>query len=303
MFKTLLLCLVGSLCAPAQTSEEGIRQLWNSQFLEKRPPAKTTTAAPAAKAKPAVYKPVPSAGATKTAVKSSRPPSPNDTLFGLTLWLLRKPRASDDPNSRLLIIEDDTSNTGELVPERLDAESQVKEGDRVRITVEVPRTGYLYVIDREQYADGTVSPAYLIYPNHKTKQGDNAVAAGRVVEIPDQRDKPNHLTVRKSRADQAAELLSMLVTQEPLQDLQIGPKPVKIPDEKFAAWEKQYGVQAERFELSGAAGTAYTKEEKEAGANTNKLLTQNDPFPQTLYRVEAEPGKPMLFNLPVRIKQ
>ncbi|MBK5290415.1 MAG: DUF4384 domain-containing protein [Acidobacteriia bacterium] len=300
--KPLLLCLAGALCAQAQTSEEGIRQLWNSQFLDKRPPAKTT-AATAAKPKPAVYKSVPSASTTKAAVKSSRPASPNDTLVGLTLWLLRKPRATDDPNSRLLILEDDTSNTGELVPERLDAESPVKEGDRVRITVEVPRTGYLYVIDREQYVDGTVSPAYLIYPNHKTKQGDNAVAAGRVVEIPDQRDKPNHLTVRRSRPDQSAELLSLLVTPEPLPNLKIGTKPVKISEEQFAGWEKQFGVQVERFELTGAAGATYTKAEKEAGANTEKLLTQNDPFPQTLYRVEAAPGKPLLFNLPVRIKQ
>jgi len=292
MSRVLFVGVAFCLAAVAQTSEEGIRQLWNSTFLDKRPPAKK----PAAVAKkPAVYKPV-----AKTA--AARPASPNDTLLGLTLWLLRKPRPADDPNSRLLILEDDSTTPAELVPERLEADSPVQEGDRVRLTVEVPRTGYLYVLDREQYADGTVSAAYLIYPNHRTRPGDNAVAGGRVVEIPDQRDKPNHFRVRRSRADQTAELLSLLVTSEPLDNIKIGATPLKISEEQFAEWEKKYGVQAERFELSGGAGSTYTSSEKQAGSS-DTALTQDDPFPQTLYRVSAEPGKPLLLNLPVQIKR
>jgi hypothetical protein len=290
MLRILVLALSCSMAVAAQTSEEGIRQLWNSQFLEKRPPAKKPSAT--AK-KPPVY---------KTVAKTAKPVSPNDTLLGLTLWLLRKPRPADDPNSRLLILEDDSSTPAELVPERLEADSPVQEGDRVRLTVEVPRTGYLYVLDREQYADGSVSPAYLIYPNHRTRPGDNAVAGGRVVEIPDQRDRPNHFRVRRSRADQTAELLSLLVTPEPLDNIKIGATPLKISEEQFAEWEKKYGVQAERFELSGGAGSTYTSSEKQAGS-TAAVLTQDDPFPQTLYRVSAEPGKPLLLNLPVQIKR
>ncbi|MGH9661368.1 MAG: hypothetical protein ACRD96_22670, partial [Bryobacteraceae bacterium] len=177
MMTRALLCLVALAIAFAQTSEEGIRQLWNSNFLQKRPAAKT----PASKAatpkpvKPPVYKSVGPAPATKA--------SAADTLLGVTLWRLRKPRAADDPNSRLLILESESDPGADFVPERLAVDTPLAEGDRVRLTVEVPRGGYLYVIDREQYADGTLSPPYLIYPNFKTRPGDNAIAAGRIVEV------------------------------------------------------------------------------------------------------------------------
>jgi hypothetical protein len=157
------------------------------------------------------------------------------------------------------------------------------------------------VIDREQYADGGVSAPYLIYPNFKTRPGDNAVAAGRLVEVPDQRDNPNHFKVRRSRPDQVGELLTMLVTPEPL-DLKIGRQPLKLSDEQFTKWEKDYSAKAERFELSGGAGTAYTESEKKAGSGPDALLTQDDPPPQTLYKVTCEPDKPIMLSLPVKIK-
>jgi len=298
MGRFVFLFAVCSLAAFAQTPEEGIRQLWNTQFVQQRPPAKKTAAKGTSKpvAKPPQYKSV-------ATVKPAKAASPSDTLLGMTLWRLRRPRPADDPNSRLLILEDTSQATTELVPERLEADSAVNEGDKIRLTVEVPRTGYLYIIDREQYADGTTSAPYLIYPNHKTRTGDNAVAAGRVVEIPDQRDTPNHFTLKRSRADQTAELLSLLVTKEPLEGLKIGAQPLKISEEQFAEWEKMYGVQAERFELTGGAGAAYTEAEKNAGGSSDTLLTQDDPYPQTLYRVSADPGKALMLNLPVKIKR
>jgi hypothetical protein len=93
----------------------------------------------------------------------------------------------------------------------------------------------------------------------------------------------------------------MLVTPEPL-NLAVGRQPLKLSEEQFATWEKDYGATAERFELSGGAGTAYTPAEKGAGGSTDTLLTQDDPPPQTLYKISAEPGKPLLLNLAVRIQ-
>ena len=52
---------------------------------------------------------------------------------------------------------------------------------------------YLYVIDREQYADGTQGEPYLIFPTTRTRGGDNSVKAGRVMEIPSQDDNPPYL--------------------------------------------------------------------------------------------------------------
>jgi hypothetical protein len=284
------------LLAGQASDEEGIRQLWNTQFLEKRPAGKSKKAAP----KNLVYKP---AGTAKAPLKPP-PPGNSETVLGVTLWRLRKPRPADDPNSRLLVLEDDGSTPqGELVPERLDVETPLARGDRVRLTVEAPRTGYLYVIDREQYADGTTSAAYLIYPNYKTRTGDNAVAAGRVIEVPDQRDTPNHFIVKPTRPDQVSELLTMLITPEPLAGIDTTLRTVKISDEQFAEWEKLYGVQAERFELSGGAGGTYSVAEKKAGAGGESRLTQDDPMPQTLYRVTCPEGQAILLHVPVKIRK
>ena len=80
--------------------------------------------------------------------------------------------------------------TKQYVPVRVAAGEPVAAGQRVRVSIEAPRAGYLYVINREQYADGTMSEPYLIFPTLRTRGGDNAVKAGRVVEIPDQGDNP-----------------------------------------------------------------------------------------------------------------
>jgi hypothetical protein len=277
--------------------EEGIRQLWNTQFLQKRPEGTAKKAAP----KNISYKPVASAAVAPKPVAQA---GIIDTLLGVTLWRLRPPRPADDPNSRLLILEDQNAGSqAELVPERVDVETPLLRGDRVRLTVEVPRTGYLYVIDREQYVDGTTSAPYLIYPNFRTRTGDNAVAAGRVIEIPDQRDTPNHFTIRPSRPDQVSEVLTMLITPEPLTGIDTRQRTVKLAEEQFKDWEKKYGVQAERFELSGGAGGAYSGAEKKAGAGGQARLTQDDPMPQTLYRVPASEGKAILLHVPVKIRK
>src|SRR5262245_17930303 len=98
--RTLVSITAGmTMCVPlflaAQGSEEeGTRQLWNSQFYQKRPaPAGKKAAPPPANI---VYKPV---GQTQIAPKA---PGVMETLLGITLWRLRPPKPADDPNSRLL---------------------------------------------------------------------------------------------------------------------------------------------------------------------------------------------------------
>src|SRR5437763_12423285 len=50
------------------------------------------------------------------------------------------------------------------VPERVEAGTTFREGDRVRLSVESPTKGYLYVLDRDVFADGTTGGVMLIYP-------------------------------------------------------------------------------------------------------------------------------------------
>ena len=277
----------------AQTPEPASRQLWNEDFLQKRPVSKGGV--PKRRIE---YRPVSPA---------AQPPGPKaadgatDITLGVTLWRLRSSGQNGAGGARLLLLEPSGPANQEMIPERVEADTILAEGEKVRLAVEAPLAGYLYVIDREQYADGTFSEPYLIYPNWQTRPGDNAVAPGRLIEIPDQRDEPNCFTVRSSRPGQTAEAIFLLITPEPISDLKAGRKPLLLDRDRFAEWNGKWGVSVERFELQGGAGTPWSEKEKAAG-NSRAILTQDDAMPQTLCHVRQKPGTAMLIKLPLRLK-
>jgi hypothetical protein len=247
----------------------------------------------------------PNGGASKPAnyrpVSSVSPRSPGDTLVGITFWRLRTVRPDDPADSRLLVLDDESGEEIEQVPERIESGTPLKPGERIRLSVEVPRTGFLYIFDREQYADGT-SVAHLIYPNYQTPRGDNAVAAGRLIEVPDRRERINSFKLVKSRPDHLGEVLVVMVAPKPLTNIRTDMKPVATVDEKtFAAWEKQYGLQVEHLELEGGAGAVMTSDEKKAGGDKGQLLSTADALPQSVFRVKAKPGDTFLIHLPIAL--
>ncbi|HEX8129506.1 MAG TPA: hypothetical protein VF527_10425 [Pyrinomonadaceae bacterium] len=224
-----------------------------------------------------------------------------DSVVGVTVWRLRPSRGADE-GERIIVHEG--SDAAAWIPERVPANAGLAEGERVRLSIEAARTGYLYVIDREQYADGTLGEPYLIFPTTRTLGGDNAVKAGRLVDIPAQEDSPPFFTLKRSRADQVGELLSVIVTPVPLDELQTGATAQKLSAERVAQWEKLWGGQAGRFELSDGAGKVWTREEKEAGASVARLLKAAAPNPQTLYYLPGvKSAKPLLINVPLQYRQ
>ncbi len=252
------------------------RQLWDTTLLSRRPPG-------------------PGAAPRKLQVKPT-----DDSLIGVTLWRLRPSKSSDEPGVRALIHEAD-GNT-EWTPERAAIDTPLTEGQKARISIETARNGYLYVLDRDEYADGTRSDAYLIFPTLRTRAGDNRVSAGTVIEIPSAEDAPSYFTVRKSRPDQLNEVLTVLVSSEPIPGLRIGRERLKISDAQINAWENQWKARVYRLEAAGQAGKAYSLAEKNAGKD-RKPLTQEDPLPQTMYRVEAKPGGTLLLKFPLQISK
>src|SRR5215203_5740903 len=220
-----------------------------------------------------------------------------DTVVGVTLWRLR-PASRADAGERLIVHDDNA--TSEWLPERISASTKLVQGDRLRISVEAVRGGYLYVIDREQYADGTLGEPYLIFPTTRTVGGDNQVAIGRLLEIPSQDDSPPFFTMKKSRPDHVAELVSVLVRPTPLEGFQITDKAQKLTDAQVAEWEKTWGSSVGHLEMS-AAGQAWTKEEKDA---RTRALTASAPAPQLLfYRPTAKPTEPMFVKLRLQYRK
>ncbi len=274
------------LRAQSQSQDDATRDLWDTAFLKKRPAAR----APARRVRPVRYRVV-----GKTPVPTSKDMPGGPAVVGVTVWRLRPSRSSDAAEVRELI-----HRQGEWTPERVGGGTPLVEGSKVQLTIESPRTGYLYVFDREMYADNTFGDPVLIFPTLNLNGGDNKVSAGKVIEIPSADDNPPYYTLKRSRDDHTGESLTVIVSDKPLTDLTIGRGALRISGEQFATYEKQWGVLTQQLELENGAGRAMSKSEKAAAAGKADL-TQDDSPPQTIYRIQAKPGQPLLLTIPLTI--
>lgn len=221
--------------------------------------------------------------------------------LGLTIWRLRGTKPAEQSDARIIVHEGEGDM--EFTPERVTATTPMKYGEKLRLSFEAPTIGFLYVIDREQYADGSTGKPYLIFPTTRTRNGDNQVAPGRIVEIPAQDDRPNYFTLKQSRPDNVGELLTVIVAKQPIEGIQITKQAQEISLEQLKDWEQKWSGKTERFEMIGGAGMAWTKIEQQAGADRTRDLTQNDPGPQTIYRVAVKPDAPLLVKFSLRFRK
>ena len=265
----------------AQKADDATRKLWDTAFIESSSKKATSR---------------------RRAYRIATPNVPvnnvvPETVVGVTLWRLRPANRSD--SGERLIVHDDNA-TREWLPERISATTRLVQGDKLRISVETVRAGYLYVIDREQYADGTLGEPYLIFPTTRTSGGNNEVSVGRLLEIPAQEDSPPFFTMKKSRPDHVAEVLSVLVTPAPLDQVQITDKAQKLTDAQVVSWEKAWGTSVGRLEMS-TTGQSWTKAEKDA---TTRALTASAPAPQLLfYRPSVKPTESMYIKLRLQYRR
>jgi Domain of unknown function (DUF4384) len=284
MASTMFLCLACLLAAVPQQAqeEEATRHLWDTAFINQG--NKPTVARRPAKRSYRIVTPhVPVTGVSA------------DSVIGITLWRLRPTRPADTGER---IIAHDGPETVAWLPERVSSSGRLSEGDRIRISIEAARTGYLYVVDQEQYADGSKGEPYLIFPTTRTRGGDNSVKAGRVIEIPAQDDSPPYFTLKRTRVNHVGENVIVLVTPTPIESLTITDKTQRLSAETLASWEKSWGVQAGRLEMANGEGKPWTKQEKEAGADGTRDLKEDEPAPQTIYyRPGASNTTPVLVKV------
>ncbi len=260
-------CL-GQQETPQADDEVRTRELWNTEFRRRRSSPKQDTARP--------------------------PAAPAPSFVGVTVWRLRRSRPADAPGVRLLVHDADRST--EFTPERVDSDTLLAEGDRVRLSIECGQPGYLYVVEREKYADGTLGDPYLIFPTQRLRGGDNRVSAASVVEIPGWDDHPPYLSVRRSRSDHVGEHLSLFVAPKLIEGIVPRGSAVRLAPEQVSEWERSAVTRAQSLALRSAAGRRMSDVERKAAAGTS-VLSAGDPVPQTLYRVEAPPDAPLLISV------
>ncbi len=296
-----LLCAFSFTAAAfAQTEDDNSRQIVLDRFNKARPAADVTAGVGGTRVgagtpeKAPVYR---RTGSLRRPGGRKSTPSLSEEI-GITVWRLR-PSLSTDTGGRVLVL--DGSKQSEWTPERIEADTPLKVGDRVRLTIESPRPGFLYIIDREQFAGGSLGEPMLIFPTLRTRGGDNRVAPGKLIDIPAQEDQYSYFTAQPAgeRRDQIAEVLTIILVTQPL-TLQIGELPLKLSSTQVTGWEKLWGGTAERLELIGGAGRTWTNDEKAAGAAKGRQLTQAGPPPQTVYQVTRRAGGQLLVTVPLR---
>jgi hypothetical protein len=284
---------------------DGSRQIVLEEFTRARPPAASAKAQAPVKTGP--RKPT-SVSVTKgpryvrktPAVRISLETNSEVMEIGVTIWRLR-PTTGNDSGARVLVMEN--AQPTQWTPERIEADTPLQVGERVRLSIESPRAGYLYVIDREQYADGSYGDAYLIFPTLRTRGGDNQVRPGKLIDVPAQEDNPSYYTLvpTPSRRDQVAEVLSIIVTPQPLENLRLTDRPLKLSKSDVAEWEASGSVEVERFEMVGGAGMPWSKVEMAASAaGSARVLTQEEPTPQTVYRISSRNKNAVMVTVPLR---
>ena len=256
------------------------------------------------KQRPASQKRSRTAGRYKPVQKSTNElnVAPQGTSFvqvGVTFWRFRPSTAADKTKE---LVEDEESGSAEWTLERIEEGTPLLPGQKVRFSIEsLTRSGYLYVIDREQYDDGTLGDPILIFPTQKTRDA-NFVKSGRLIYMPSAAGK---FRIKPSEADKrhVGELVTILVASQPLIGSdQLSTKAIKLPRQQVESWEKQWSAKATRFELDGGAGQAMTQKEQAAGANNAQELTQDDPPPQTVYRLAIKPTDPIILSVPLKFR-
>jgi hypothetical protein len=276
----MMLCVIGLIASAQIQNEDATRHLWDTAYIKKGGASRKTSAKRSYRiATPRV---------SVEGVSAS-------TVIGVTIWRLR-PARSAEKGERIVVHEE--AGATEWLPERVSSDAKLREGDRIRLSIEAARTGYLYVIAREQYVGGTAGEPFLIFPTKRTRGGDNAVKSGRVIEVPAQDDNPPFFTLKRTRSDHTGETLIVLVTPTPIEGLQIGDHAQRLLEDQVAMWEKRWGAEVGRLEMENSAGKRWTKEEKEAGANSTRSLNEEEPAPQTLYyRPGAKTADPVLVKV------
>ena len=243
----------------------------------------------------------PSKARYRPAVKSTQPPAltpPSGMVLaeiGITMWRYREATGIDKTKE---LVEEDEGQ--EWILERIPEGTLLSPGQKIRLSIEsLSRTGYLYVISREEYADGSVGAPRLLFPTQKSVDRIK-VEPGRLTYIPSAtgrfRIKPS-----ESAKPHVGELLTIIVSQKPLIDAsQLKPQAIALQPDQMNQWLNQWKTKIAKFEMVGGAGKTMTAAEQTAAKFESALMSQGDPVPQTIYQLIVKPEDPLLIVLPLR---
>lgn len=177
------------------------------------------------------------------------------------------------------------------IARRVESNTEFRAGEFLRLSIESPHPGYLYVVNRDWFTDGSSGETNLIFP---LLGEDNRVQAGKLIDIPAANINPFKTD---PKPNQAGEMLTVIITSEPLR-LPLSDKPLPVSNTELDEWKQRWGGPTARYEMNGAAGEVRTKNERQAAKRRGtRQLTRDDPGPQTIYLLAPRNADGLLFNL------
>ncbi len=238
------------------------------------------------------------------------PSSTKISEIGVTIWKLR-PAVRADVGFKLPV---KVSGAIQLwTAERVSTDSPFRAGDRIRLAVESPTSGFLYVINSEIGSDGSLGEPHLIFPENATQ--DNSVVPGMLVDIPDQREELPYFVMNPKKENYAGEGIAIVISPIQLRFRTDSKGKIESVDDLN---EIMMSVEAEVFVRTDQRDRIFTTAESQStcGAKTRQLtrekvgvqpcgaasrqLTREEPLPQTIYRVKTAPGKPAVAVIELR---
>lgn len=295
--------------------QEGTRSITSDDFAKNRPAAVKVTVSNGrpltGTRKSVVYR---SKKREKVAIrwkrsgKGIKKPKPAGKMvasdIGITVWKMRRPLATDN-GVQLVVATDGGDEMWSSV--RVDPLSNFRAGDRIRIGIESPTAGFLYVINSEVSSDGSFGAPSLIFPTVDAKF--NSVTPGMLVDIPDQKENYPYFMLRPSRGEYAGELVAIIITPVKL-DFELDDKgkilnidsiidlDSDIDLEIFASIDTN-GELFSRVEADAACGSktrelVRDKRQQTPCGTATRSLSKAEAPPQTIYRINTYPGRPAI---------
>lgn len=297
-------------CVPNPTQKRGSIQSASSVNVPKRTPmykrvAKQTDTAASCNVRvkalrPSVMKSTSSCDAVDRLNQKVDLPISSQSI-GITIWKVQEVQRGY-AGARILWHRDKSQLPVEYQAQRLSGDPVLLYGDKVRLGIESRRDGYLYVFDRELYSDGSLSPAYMIFPTVRLLEGNNRIIANKPVEVPSLTDVPFFFEAKKMGVDPGkilvGEILSVIVTDKPISQFdQLDTSVLQVPSREMESIESLYSGTAEVFELENGLGQPYSEAERDATTRGARLLTHADPVPQTFYLMTSKHAGGLLVSL------
>jgi hypothetical protein len=226
-----------------------------------------------------------------------------EPTIGATFWRLEPSSPSDPPTVRSIFQPPARAGVQptDYTPARIGLDSHLKSGDLFYVSIESAREGYVYVVDRERYANGGAGEPELIFPTLRTRGGDNYLQKNALMRLPSVNDNPPWFEVQSGSAAYEGEIFTVIVLPRPLPGFTAPADHIQVPAGRFSDWQRNWQRTA-NLVSSDSQRVPITESEARAHRSTQPVIqSERDPAQATVYRIPPGTGGGLWadFILPV----